>query len=81
MDRVEAGFYDNEEEFVKDVRKIFNNWWALFRARSGRIDKLIHLALSRFYNDPSTNYVKNANKLEQYFNERLKLKKAELGLP
>jgi hypothetical protein len=24
--RVDDGYYDNEEEFVKDVRKIFNNW-------------------------------------------------------
>jgi hypothetical protein len=35
---------------------------------------------SRFYNDPGTPYVKNANKIEQYFNERLKLKKTELGM-
>ncbi|KAI9033280.1 hypothetical protein DFJ74DRAFT_175478 [Hyaloraphidium curvatum] len=58
--RVDDGYYDKEDEFVKDTKKIFNN--------------------CRHYNDASTSYVKNANKLEQYFTERLKLKKAELGL-
>ena len=34
----------------------------------------------KFYNDESSQYYKHAVKLEKFFNEKLKLKRAELGL-
>ncbi len=35
---------------------------------------------AKFYNDETTPYFKHASKLEKFFGEKLKLKRAELGL-